>query len=150
MSGKDGKKDPENVFFAVSSDNGEILYRKGQIKLYVGEQNLSTGTVRGNKVAFINGGGKLILCDELGNCILDNFGRTIAPETMIMIDLEGDIYLLDNQGDIQNGGIKLGFFTFENPDKLEKLGDNLYGVTEESGEATNIEGVEFKIKIERK
>lgn len=102
----------------------------------------------------------LSLCDELGNVILDNNGRMITLGFKVMIDSDGNMYAEDGSGHMQNFGITLGFFTFPHPDKLEKIGDNLYRVTEESGNPINystnpdfsdyIGGLEFEIKIERK
>jgi len=108
-------------FFVVDRGDDDIVYTKdGSFKLSLN-------------------GGELSLVTSEGYAILDTDGEPITlPENVTMSDVTvdslGNITYIDEDGEVQETGVRFDIVQFPNVQGLEAIGNNFYTVTAASGE----------------
>ncbi len=110
-------------FFAVGGENGETYY-----------------TRNGDFLWSLNQAGGLVLCNNIGNPVLDRNGQRItlpdgAGAAGVSVGTTGEVAYRLADGTTVSTGQFIGLFQFRNPVGLEKQPNNLLAVTAASGPA---------------
>lgn len=111
-------------FFAVKGADGETYY------------------TRAGNFVWAEGNTGLTLSTSDGYAVLDSNNQPIVlPNGVnagsVTVSEDGSFSYKNAQGDIIDMNKRFGFFQFNNPSGLEKVGDNLLAVTDASGAALN-------------
>jgi flagellar basal-body rod protein FlgG len=111
-------------FFRVQGADGNIYYtRNGNFVFAIDESGITLTTSDG-----------LPVLDTDGNKI--EFDEGIIT-SQITVGTDGSMYYTDDNSTVEDLGITIGLWQFNNPAGLQKDGDSLYSVTAASGEAIN-------------
>lgn len=112
-------------FFAVQGDDGGTYYtRNGDFTWAMGTDGVT-------------------LCNSDGHPVLDSNGNTIvlpdgiSSDKVVFSNVTGAMGYTDATGNYVNLNQSLGVWQFSNPAGLEKMGNNLYNVSDASGNAMN-------------
>jgi len=122
-------------FFVIKGDQGKPVYSKdGSFKISLSEE-----------------GSKLVTSD--GYPVLDDAGNEIFINediNKVIVGGTGDIMYLDQDGNPQSLGQKLGVVSFNNVSGLESLGENFLGATSASGQAVSAEQSATKSVVQQR
>ena len=111
-------------FFGVVGPDGETYYtRNGDLKLVLGGEGLVLSNNEGYPVLGTD-----------GNPI--TFDEDIVSSRIVATD-EGKFMYRMPDGDLADLNMQIGLFQFNNPAGLNKLGGNMFQITDASGEAIN-------------
>lgn len=111
-------------FFAVRGEDGNNYY-----------------TRNGNFLWSLSSNGNM-LCDANGCPVLDTTGKAIELDeryiiSNITVSKDGTVCYPDENNNPQSLGITIGLWQFNNPNGLNREGDNLYAQTAASGQPLN-------------
>ena len=103
------------------------------------------------KISLSEEGSKLVTSD--GYPVLDDAGNEIFINediNKVIVGGTGDIMYLDQDGNPQSLGQKLGVVSFNNVSGLESLGENFLGATSASGQAVSAEQSATKSVVQQR
>ena len=114
-------------FFSVRAENGECYYTR--------DGNFTWALGNNNTLMLTNADGQVVLNTQ-GQPIQINRDQYITSR--IEIDADGALWYPNAENNlVRIPNMQVGTWQFQNPKGLDKIGDNLYAVTDASGAALN-------------